>query len=123
MFPQFYHTRCSSQKSVIGQEGFTIRGSSLTAEEIIGQKIHQLLVRLAAYELPADFLQRALGGILSVDEAPVRLARIKTDQGMALVHSVFRPDAGDRNVNYFSHIILMPNESTGFLYPTTGKNP
>lgn len=111
MFNQFYHTRCRAEESVIGQEEFTVRAASVAAEEIKAQRLHQHLASLAGYELPIGmrFQARSQEG-LAVGRAPVRLARLRMQDGtIAVVHSVYRADAGSRIMNYFSHIVL-PSE-------------
>jgi hypothetical protein len=111
MFDQFYHTRCSAAESVIGQDEFSIRASSRSAEDILACRLHQTLYELAYYEIPPTLQERARAGErLSADDGPIRLARMRADNGdLAIVHSVYRDDAGARRGNYFSHVVLPKN--------------
>ena len=110
MFAQYYHTRCSAAESFFGQEGFGVRAASVPAEEIKSRQIHLLLADLALYELPLGARDEASSASgLAVGKAPIRLARIRTADGdLALVHSVYRADAGNRKMSYFSHVVLVP---------------
>lgn len=108
MFDQFYHTRCSSAESVIGQDEFSIRASSLGAEEIRTRRLQATLYKPAYYELPPSLLDRTRRGeVLDAEDAPIRLARMLADNDqLAVIHSVYRDDAGARRGNYFSHVVL-----------------
>lgn len=108
MFDQFYHTRCRAEESVIGQEEFTIRASSLSPEQIRSRQLQAPLADLAAYELPLTMRAQARNADgLAVEHAPFRLARLRLPDGnLGVVHSVYRADAGARTMNYFSHILL-----------------
>ena len=113
MFEQFYHTRCRAEESVIGQEEFSVRAASLSAEQIMARRLHLELADLAIYELPTSSRNRIPGNDENaVGRPPVRLARVKMRSGTeAVVHSVVRTDP--QRV-YFSHIIL-PHDGTAAL--------
>ena len=110
-YEQFYLTRCDAEKSVLKQDGVTIRGSSLTSTEIREAQYESFLHFLAGYDPPI-----AQADIVSAErnlsnDLPVRLARILTDRGTLLIHAVFRLNAGKRKGNFFSHVILMRDNS------------
>lgn len=109
-------THCLTSESVLGEAGFTIRATSLEADD----PLLSIAMNLNAYELP----------LLAYDgarpypwEAPIRLAAIplKDYDFVAIMHSVYmETDTRGRPNSYFTHVIFVPKDD--FSWRTTLKS-
>lgn len=102
---QFYITHCARSDSVLNTVGFSVRAASTGSND-------PMLVKLAmeypAYELPMEMWAKKPDRSL----APRRLARVKTPQGVMVVHtSYLEKDTMNRDRSYFSHVLLLPSAS------------
>jgi hypothetical protein len=115
-YHQLFVTHCLTSDSVLGEAGFSIRASSLKADD----PLLSIAMNLNAYELP--FM--AYDGARPYPwEAPIRLAAIplKENGFVAIMHSVYmETDTRGRPNSYFTHVIFVTKEE--FCWRTTLKS-
>ena len=97
---QFYVTHCARTDSVLNTVGFSVRASSSTEPGLL-----KSAMEYPAYELPMDMWAKKPGR----SEAPRRLARVRVDGGVMVVHtSYLEKDTMNRDRSYFTHVVLLP---------------
>jgi hypothetical protein len=104
---QFYYTHCTSATSMTGEAEYRIRAASLPAQEV--RLLVQAVASVGQYDLPLDMRSAFLNSSsLGPGEAPLRLARLKLNDGRtAVVQSAYRPkDAVGGSRSFFSHVLL-----------------
>ena len=102
---QFYITHCARSDSVLNTVGFSVRAASTGSNDPV---LVKLAMEYPAYELPMEMWAKKPDRSL----APRRLARVKTPQGVMVVHtSYLEKDTMNRDRSYFSHVLLLPSAS------------